>query len=127
MMAAPVETVPTAWSAMERPRKLVRAIPPAMWKTATRAMTSAKRAPGAELFPMGRDKQDDAAGDQDGGAKESRDSQPSHPSGVDLSLGTPITQTGRRCRIGLRGHFGFVCANAGGGRRIQYAGRLPAG
>jgi hypothetical protein len=95
---------------------------------------------GTELIPMGRDKEDHATGNQDGGAKQSRGSQPSHPSDVDLSLGTPVThpsdidlslgtpvtQTGRRCRVGLRGIFGFKGANARGGLRIQDAGRLPA-
>ena len=40
-MAAPVDTVPTACSAVERPRKLERAKPPPTWKTATMAQTSA--------------------------------------------------------------------------------------
>ena len=75
---------------------------------------------GAEFIPVGGDKERHAASEQDGSENERDYALPPHPSDVDLSLGTPITQA-----TGLFLFF-FEGADAGGGLRVECAGRLPA-
>jgi hypothetical protein len=62
---------------------------------------------GAEFVPMRGDKEDHAAGKQEGAENEGDDSLPANTGGMLL--------------------FGFPGANAIGDSRVENAGRLPAG
>ena len=83
------------------------------------AMTSEVARAGAELVPMRGDKEHHAAGEKDGAENEPGDAQPLEAGG---------TRGGRdgRLRSALHGVLRFLRANAGGGLRVEDAGRLPA-
>src|SRR6266536_4300970 len=69
---------------------------------------------------MRGNKESDAAGKQDGSEDERDAALPSHPSDLDLSLGTPEPQA-RWLPL-----FGFIGADAGGGISVEDTGGLPA-
>ena len=77
-MAAPVAMVPTACSAVERPHNVSRR-PPAEVKDGDHGHHQRVAHAGAKLVPMGGDKQDHAAGQQDGAENQSDYSLPAQP------------------------------------------------
>ena len=122
-MAAPVETVPTAWSAVERPWKLDARQAAGDVEDGDHGADQRVARAGAELVPVSRDKEHHAAGEQDCAEDEYGDALPSHhPSDVDVPLETLGIKFSLRAAGGLR----LVSADACRSVRVKDAGRLPA-